>query len=62
MWENIREGNEEDRGDRDERRLKIKKRLFIVLNMPFPDYLDRSPRIIFFTDFDSTVTTEDMCD
>ncbi|KAF1961743.1 phosphoserine phosphatase [Byssothecium circinans] len=30
--------------------------------MPFPDYLDRNPRIIFFTDFDGTVTTDDMCD
>jgi hypothetical protein len=30
--------------------------------MPFPDYLDRKPRIIFFTDFDCTVTAEDMTD
>jgi 2-hydroxy-3-keto-5-methylthiopentenyl-1-phosphate phosphatase len=30
--------------------------------MPFPDYLDQSPRIIFFTDFDGTVTADDMCD
>ncbi|KAG7285712.1 hypothetical protein NEMBOFW57_008005 [Staphylotrichum longicolle] len=30
--------------------------------MPFPDYLTSKPRIIFFTDFDGTVTSEDMLD
>lgn len=30
--------------------------------MPFPDYLDKSPEIIFFTDFDGTVTEKDICD
>jgi len=30
--------------------------------MPFPDYLDLKPKIIFFTDFDGTVTYEDVPD
>ncbi|KAK1750191.1 phosphoserine phosphatase [Echria macrotheca] len=30
--------------------------------MPFPDYLDRKPRLIFFTDFDGTITTVDVWD
>ncbi|TGJ86611.1 hypothetical protein E0Z10_g2173 [Xylaria hypoxylon] len=30
--------------------------------MPFPDYIHQRPRIIFFTDFDGTITTEDICD
>jgi hypothetical protein len=32
------------------------------LNMPFPDHIDGKPKIIFFTDFDGTITTEDVCD
>ena len=27
--------------------------------MPFPETLDRNPRIIFFTDFDGTITLKD---
>lgn len=30
--------------------------------MPYPDYLDNNPRIIFFTDFDGTITQEDSID
>jgi hypothetical protein len=30
--------------------------------MPYPDYLDQNPKIIFFTDFDGTITREDCCD
>jgi len=30
--------------------------------MPYPNYIDQNPRIIFFTDFDGTVTREDCLD
>lgn len=30
--------------------------------MPYPDYIDKNPKIIFFTDFDGTVTREDCLD
>ncbi|KAI1123701.1 HAD-like domain-containing protein [Nemania abortiva] len=30
--------------------------------MPFPDYIDRQPKIIFFTDFDGTISKTDSCD
>ncbi|KAK0658065.1 HAD-like domain-containing protein [Cercophora newfieldiana] len=30
--------------------------------MPFPDYLESKPKIIFFTDFDGTITHEDVPD
>ncbi|RMZ75924.1 hypothetical protein DV738_g5212, partial [Chaetothyriales sp. CBS 135597] len=30
--------------------------------MPYPDYLDANPRVIFFTDFDGTITLQDTND
>jgi 2,3-diketo-5-methylthio-1-phosphopentane phosphatase len=30
--------------------------------MPYPDYLDKSPKVIFFTDFDGTITLQDTND
>ena len=33
-----------------------------TLVMTYPDYLDHDPRMIFFTDFDGTITQEDCID
>ncbi|KUJ23516.1 phosphoserine phosphatase [Mollisia scopiformis] len=30
--------------------------------MPFPDYIEKKPKIIFFTDFDGTISNQDSCD
>lgn len=34
----------------------------VTVKMPFPDYVDKNPKIIFFTDFDGTISNQDSCD
>ena len=42
--------------------LRLPRRICFIVTMPFPETLDTNPKIIFFTDFDGTITLKDTND